>query len=172
MPGANIFSTSDPINEEIYNCGKELIDSDFFAMSLKQVHHKKTSLYKHIMSVARHAVLLCNIYEAKGHKINRKRVILGALCHDLGMIGRKDLYSNDVTAWFRHPWISAKRAKQFFPDIDKETLRIIKRHMWPITFLPPVTPEEWILIKADKAASFDDLSGIDRTQPDYQKHRE
>ena len=160
-PSGEVFmEVRDRIDEEIYKIGAPLIDTDFFEQAKLQCHHKRTSLYDHTMGVARIAVKICDRCDANHFPIDRRSVILAALCHDLGMIGRDEKYTNGFVSCQMHPYESALLAAEYFPDIDDETLRAIRRHMWPATPLPPLTVEEWALIQADKMASLEDVTGF------------
>ena len=151
----------DKIDAEIYAIGAVLIDSPFFQRSKQQTHHRKSTLYDHTMDMTRHAVKLCDIYEKKHadepHHLDRKNVIIAALCHDLGMIDRKEKYANDFQAWRQHPEESARLAKLFFPDIDDVALNAIRHHMFPITLSPPRNLTERIILQADKTISIYDI---------------
>lgn len=155
---------TDKIDQEIYTLGQKLIDTTFFQASKNQVHHKKVTLFDHTMAVTRRAVKLCDLLEKKGKEINRQSVILAALCHDIGMIGRDVKYKSDFEAWGKHPEESAKLTREFFPDIEDQTLEIIRKHMWPLTTALPTCREEWILIQADKVTSYHDIRGSRRRE--------
>ena len=146
----------DRIDAEIYKTGAALIDSDFFQSSKNQIHHGRTTLYDHVIDVARVAVRLCNECSLRQKKVDRRSVILAALCHDLGMIGRDEKYANNSEACRIHPIESARLAKEYFPDISETALSAIRKHMWPLVPTMPTTREEWLVIRADKKASIDD----------------
>ena len=149
----------DEIDREIYEVGKPLIDSEFFEATKNQAHHKKTTLYKHIMGVARWSVKICDRIEEHGrHDIDRRSVIIAALCHDIGMIGRDAKFANNFQACRQHPKDSAALMKEYFPDVDEATVKMVEKHMWPLHLTPPTSFEEWIVIQADKLASGDDIS--------------
>jgi len=141
------------IDQEIYNIGAVLLESELMNRAKTQRHHMSTTLYDHTMEVSRKSVMLCNKLEKRGKHVDRKNVIIGALCHDLAMVGRDEKYISGKEACKRHPIESAEIARDFFPDINDETVRTIERHMWPLTPDPPVSLEDWVVSQADKEAS-------------------
>ena len=147
----------DEIDAEIYSVGAELIDSPFFQKAKQQKHHRHSTLDAHVHAVARWSVRLCDHYERKGKRVNRKQVIIAALCHDLGMIGREEKYARTTQAWRKHPGESERLAAQYFPEIRESALKSIHRHMWPLTLVPPLSLEQRILSRADKLASVGDV---------------
>lgn len=138
-------------NEIFERCG-EIMKCSLMQESKEQVHHNCTTLYDHIMRVAEYTVLLCDECEAKGIPVDRQRVITAAVCHDLGIVGRARKFKSDTDAWVHHASCSVDETKKLLPGVDDKTLKIIEKHMWPITPVPPTCVEEWIILQADKKA--------------------
>lgn len=69
-----------------------------------------------------------------------------------------DLYYYDwrIDDWshrphgLRHPGFAVKNAYYLLGTLDKKTVSIIKRHMWPLTPVPPFYPEGWVVTMMDK----------------------
>ena len=77
-------------------------------------------------------------------------MIRGALCHDLGILGRYDKFANNFVCCYRHPKDSVDAAKELLgglTDIEKD---VIAHHMWPVTPVPPHHREAYIVTLADK----------------------
>ena len=53
---------------------------------------------------------------------------------------------------FYHPGIALKNASMEYPLTLREK-DIIKKHMWPLTVVPPLCREAWIVTTADKYCS-------------------
>ena len=53
---------------------------------------------------------------------------------------------------FYHPGIAARNAKKDFNLTERE-LDAIRKHMWPLTILPPSHRESWVITMADKYVS-------------------
>jgi len=53
---------------------------------------------------------------------------------------------------FYHPGIALKNADQEY-ELTLREKDIIKKHMWPLTVVPPLCREAWIVTTADKYCS-------------------
>ena len=58
---------------------------------------------------------------------------------------------------FSHPFIAAKRAKEYFGISPKEE-NIIKSHMWPVGLVIPRYKESWLVTLVDNAYTIGELS--------------
>ena len=144
--------------ELVEQYGKKILESEDFRRGYGQVHHGNTSVAQHSLDVAQAAVLLCRKFQERGYQPDERTVVIGALCHDLGILGRHEKYSNFVECCFRHPLDSVKTARKIFPDLDDKTAKAISRHMFPMTILPPTSLEGAIVSLADKYVSIKSLS--------------
>lgn len=147
---------NDEIDQEIYDVGAPLIDSRLMQKAKEQTHHGKTTVYDHTIAVTREALRICDHYRGQ-KELNRENVIIGALCHDMAMVGRYEKYRNNFITCIRHPKDSVIIAKEFFVDMDPAVKKIIRRHMWPLSLVPPTSVEEWIVLRADKVVSVKDV---------------
>lgn len=138
---------------ELNNYGEAILNSAEFKEAMKQPHHYKTSLGEHMVYVALRALYYCHRLEKRGIQVDTKSVAIGALGHDLGMVGREEKYQNNMQCCHRHPIDSAIIVSRLIPDIDEKTKRVIRHHMWPLSMHPPSSWEEWCVIKADKYVS-------------------
>ncbi len=53
---------------------------------------------------------------------------------------------------FTHPRAALENARRFF-DLTEVEKDVILHHMWPLTLIPPATPEGWVIIRIDKWVS-------------------
>ncbi|MDD2959267.1 MAG: HD domain-containing protein [Lachnospiraceae bacterium] len=147
--------------EDLYNelvlYGESIITSKEFALAWEQPHHFNTSLGEHILKVAYESLAICRSLEGHGILVNTQAVVRGALCHDLGMIGRTEKFANNRECCHQHPIDSVKIASRILPELDEKTQKIIRRHMWPLSLHPPGSREEWIVVLADKYVSMREL---------------
>ena len=146
------------ILNEILIVGRPIIKSEAFADCMQIRHHKNTTIAQHMINVTVTCLKISNFLESKGFKIDRKRLILASISHDLAMAHAKELYgfSGYFTTAFRHPIDSFKIAQEIC-DIHKKTSKAITRHMWPLCIVPPNCIEGWILTIADKYIAIQEL---------------
>ena len=84
---------------------------------------------------------------------DRRCITVASLCHDLGMVGRKDRYKNNLECCIKHPRAALTEAGRLIDDIDPKTEKAILSHMWPLGVRIPTSSEGWILAAADKIVS-------------------
>lgn len=107
--------------------------------------HYDTSCYEHCENVAYFSFLIC-----KKLKLDYVSVARAGMVHDLFLYdwrvkedGRKGLHA------FRHPRIALNNALKLF-DLSKKEQDIILKHMWPLTVIPSIYLESYILSSVDK----------------------
>lgn len=74
----------------------------------------------------------------------------GAMLHDLCYYDWHDADLSHRPHGFRHPAFAAMNAKLLDPSLTKKEEKIILRHMWPLTIIPPSSKEGFIVTFADK----------------------
>ncbi len=139
------------IDDIIKKDGIDILLSEHHKNTKKDIQHGNMSVRQHTINVARHSVL---ISEKLGIACDRRALVRGALLHDYFLY---DWHDRDHANLLRlhgihHPGIALKNAESEFPltDIEKD---IIKKHMWPLTVVPPTCREAWIVSMADKYCS-------------------
>lgn len=107
--------------------------------------HYDTSCYEHCENVAYFSFLIC-----KKLKLDYVSVARAGMVHDLFLYdwrvkenGRKGFHA------FRHPRIALNNALKLF-DLSKKEQDIILKHMWPLTVIPSIYLESYILSSVDK----------------------
>lgn len=143
---------------DVYHYGEDIVNTDIFKEAMAQTHHNKTTVGDHSASVAVIALRMCRKLNYKAFHLDERRVVLAALTHDLGIVGRHQKYSNNLETYFRHPSDSAKIAMNLLPEMNMKFYRTIARHMFPLTFLPPSSVEGLIISVADKWAAIKDIT--------------
>jgi len=103
-------------------------------------HFGKTRLH-HVLDVAWMAFRI-----AKRLSLDREATVRGALLHDLFYYD----WLREGPKWhgIRHPRISLQNAQKITSLSDKEQ-DIIKKHMWPLTIIPPRYAESWVVVFCD-----------------------
>ena len=85
-------------------------------------------------------------------------VVKGALCHDLGILGRYEKYKSNKECSRRHPADSVEIARKLVEDLPEKSADIIERHMWPAGHSKAPNSLECVIVSvADKYAAIKDL---------------
>jgi len=104
-------------------------------------HHRDKTRLDHSMEVAWRSFLL-----SKRLSFDCTATVRGALLHDLFFYDW--LREGPKLHGFRHPRISLRNAREV-TTLSKKEEDIIKKHMWPLTIIPPRYPESWIVCFVD-----------------------
>lgn len=134
----------------IWKILNEIRESSRFKNSKQFIQHGKTSVYMHSVSVA---YMSCYIAEKYNLSVDYYSLITGALLHDYFLYDWHD--KEDVHKrphGFYHPSSALANAERDF-ELNSRTKNIIKRHMFPLTPIPPVCLEGWVVCIADKICS-------------------
>ncbi len=109
------------------------------------VQHGDISTYEHCLLVAYYSFLLMRKLHVR---CNEEELLRGALLHDYYLYDWHEKERWHRWHGFRHANIALKNALQDFQltPIEKE---IIRKHMWPLTVIPPTCREAWIVNIAD-----------------------
>lgn len=125
------------------------IDSNF-KTSKNFIQHGSTSIYEHSIMVAYKS---CKLAEGADAAVSYGELIRGALLHDYFLYDWHDREHNHKRPHgFFHPSAALANAERDFKltDIERD---IIKKHMFPLTPIPPLYKESWIVCIADKICS-------------------
>ncbi|HAG68427.1 MAG TPA: hypothetical protein DCL38_00470 [Lachnospiraceae bacterium] len=137
--------------------GADVLKSEAFRAGCGQRHHIVTTVTVHSRKVAMYTVLICRKLKELGIETDERSIVRAALCHDLGMVGRREKFRNNSECSKKHPIDSVKLAREIYPDMNERMENAIRWHMWPMVPHMPATSEEIILIMADKLASLGDM---------------
>lgn len=142
------------INEEFVYIVRSILENEEFIKRKLYHHHENRSVYGHSLLVSIRSYKLAKLLD-----LDYKAAAIGGLLHDF--------YYNDwqITPrkgglskahGFMHAKEAFENAKQLFPEIiDKKVENIIKRHMFPLTFVPPLYLESWLICLVDKYCSME-----------------
>lgn len=120
------------IKSDLEEYGAEVLASDEMKQAFGQTHHQWSTVGEHTFRVAFSSVMICYVLKKLRIPVNVPAVVIGALCHDLGMLGRGDKYSSEREAVAEHPKESVAVAKEIMGELPEMTEDIIERHMWPL----------------------------------------
>ena len=145
------------INSVLYRYGASIFDSAEFKQAMNQKHHNRTTVGDHTIRVAHTSLKICNFLEKIHISTKKSDVVVGALCHDLGILDRDKCFKNNAECYREHPTRSLDVARRLVPDINYNTEKIIRCHMWPVTITKfPTSKESMIVSIADKYAAVGD----------------
>lgn len=115
----------------------------------RYIQHGDTSCLKHTIAVAYYSIKLADFLKIKYKK---RDLIRGALLHDYFLYDWHDGTKGRKVHGFTHPKAALRNADRDFTltNIERD---IIKKHMFPLTLVPPMCREGWIVCTVDKACS-------------------
>jgi len=139
-----------PYENEYYEITKDIFKHEEFKR-LKDYFHHNSSIYEHVKEVAYLSYRIC-----KYLKLDYRSAARGALLHDYFFYNWRNhdephLHRKKFHG-IEHPKIALSNAKRTF-SLNKIEEDIIKKHMWPLTALPPRYKESFIVSFADKYLS-------------------
>lgn len=129
----------------------DILNSRNFRRTKGYIQHGNMTVNAHVMNVARYSIALS---ENLHIPCNRRELIRGALLHDYFLYDWHipDEENPHRLHGFYHPGVALRNAAREYALTDRER-NIIRRHMWPLTIVPPVYREAWIVTAADKWCS-------------------
>ncbi len=145
------FNKQREIHKLIQENAKDILRSNNFRKSNDYVQHGTMSVGRHSLDVARYSVTLS---KKLGIRCNQKDLVRGALLHDYFLYDwhNRNRENYSPLHGFYHPEIALKNAEKEYVLTDRQR-EIIRKHMWPLTPIPPMCKEAWIVTAADKYCS-------------------
>ena len=110
------------------------------------IQHGDTDCLLHCLCVSYLCYRICRFLHLHAGEMAR-----AALLHDLFLY---DWHAPSHPRWhgFRHPGRALYEAERI-TSLTKREISIIKRHMWPLTLIPPRYVESYVIILVDKCCS-------------------
>jgi len=108
-------------------------------------HHYKIDRLQHIRSVAYLSFII-----SKKLRVDAVEAARGATLHDLVYYDWRENDWSHRPHGYRHPGFAVKNAYLLCGTLSKKQKNIIKRHMWPLTPIPPKYTEGWVVTAMDK----------------------
>ena len=147
------------IAQDISKYGEDILSSRELEEANAQKHHLWSTVGEHSLRVTASSLMICYALRKLHIPTNIPVVVIAALCHDLGILGREKKYANEVQCCQRHPGDSVLAFRALTEEEDPLVEDAIAHHMWPLTFLPPRHREGFILTLADKISSCMERTG-------------
>lgn len=129
----------------------DILKSRNFNRMKEYIQHGNVTVNAHVLNVARYSIA---ISESLHISCSRRELIRGALLHDYFLYDWHipDKEHPHKLHGFYHPGVALQNAVREYKLTEREK-NIIRRHMWPLTVVPPVCREAWIVTTADKWCS-------------------
>ncbi len=126
--------------------GSDILSSDGMKIEKKCIQHGTFSVYDHSLLVTSMCISLSRKFRIK---VNERAMVRGALLHDFFLYDWHEPTKANRIHGFTHPGIALRNAEKVF-CLGKIEKNMIKRHMFPLTPVPPRYRESVILCVADK----------------------
>lgn len=136
---------------ELRKYANDIFESENFKSTKAYIQHGNMSVREHSINVAKASLY---IRDKLRIQCNTRDLVRGALLHDYFLYDWHipDKEEPHRLHGFFHPGIALRNASKEYMLSEREK-NIIKRHMWPLTIVPPKYREAWIVTTADKWCS-------------------
>lgn len=139
------------LQRQIKEDAPDILSSGNFCRTKEFLQHGNMTVNDHVLSVARCSLTL---KERLHIRCSRRELVRGALLHDYFLYDwhKPDKEKPHRLHGFYHPGTALKNASGEYELTNREK-DIIQKHMWPLTLVPPMCREAWIVTAADKWCS-------------------
>ena len=130
---------------------EDILNSENFKSTQVYIQHGNMSVKEHCINVAKMSLM---IRDRLGLKCNTRDLVRGALLHYYFLYDwhKTDTIETHKLHGFFHPGRALRNAKKEY-RLTRRQADIIRKHMWPLTVIPPMCREAWIVTTADKYCS-------------------
>ena len=132
-------------NKVLWEHGSDILTSPGMQFEKTLVQHGDMSVYDHSVFVAERCVAVARKWPGR---VDMRRLVRGALLHDYFLYDWHKVKLEKLHG-FHHPKIAAENAHRDF-KITKIEENIIRRHMFPLTPIPPKYRESVLVTISDK----------------------
>lgn len=138
--------------------GSDVLQSEEMKKAFEQTHHRVSTVAEHTFRVGFYSVMICYALRKLNINVSIPAVVVGALCHDLGILGRSEKFSSSRECSREHPKDSVEVARGLVSEIPEKTEDIIERHMWPLGESEAPNSIEGVVVSvADKYSAVKDI---------------
>lgn len=137
--------------------GNQILQNKLFEAASMQKHHFRTDVASHSINTAFFCIAFYRFLSIFNIRVNLSALIIAALAHDLGILGRKEKFSSGFECITRHPKDSVVTIMEIIPGVDPRICDVISSHMFPLCAEFPHSREAWLLSLADKCAACTDI---------------
>lgn len=139
-------------HKQIMRNAADILKSPNFKKTKTYIQHGNMTVNSHCMDVARYSLAISERLEKLGVRCKKDELVRGALLHDYFLYDWHNAGRKGRLHGFYHPGIALRNAMKEYKLTPREK-DIIKKHMWPLTVVPPMCREAWIVTTADKWCS-------------------
>lgn len=118
-------------SELLITYGHRILESNQFANAKDQKHHFRTDVASLSINVALFCIAFYQLLSLFHIKLNLATLIIAALAHDLGIIGRRENFSSNYQCLKGHPKDSVAAVREIIPEVDIRVCDAISSHMFP-----------------------------------------
>ena len=129
----------------------DILKSENFRSTKNYIQHGTIPVHRHCIDVAEKSIAISKFLRIP---CNEREMVRGALLHDYFLYDWHDKSRENYQRLhgFYHPGIALRNASMEY-ELTLREKDIIKKHMWPLTVVPPLCREAWIVTTADKYCS-------------------
>ena len=129
----------------------DILKSENFRSTKNYIQHGTMPVHRHCIDVAEKSISISKFLRIP---CNEREMVRGALLHDYFLYDWHDKSRENYQRLhgFYHPGIALRNASMEY-ELTLREKDIIKKHMWPLTVVPPLCREAWIVTTADKYCS-------------------
>mgnify|MGYP002570749807 CR=1 FL=1 len=149
--------------------GGDILQSGNFKSTNSFIQHGSVSVHSHSIRVAECSLKLEKFLEKLGIHCHERDLVRGALLHDYFLYDWHDKYSHEKLHGFHHPNVALENASREYQLTPRER-DIIRKHMWPLTVVPPLCREAWVVSMADKYCSLLETLHVRKGTADRKPH--
>lgn len=134
------------MERQVITCLRDLFKMTDIVKMMSYHQHGDTSCLEHTV-----AVVYCSLAIAArlGIKVNKKELIRAGILHDYFLYDWHDGKKERRIHGFTHPGIALRNAEEHL-KLTRRERDVIKKHMFPLTGMPPKYKESWLICMADK----------------------
>ncbi len=141
------YKLDDTNDDGYFEAVKEIYFSPEVQSLRQYEQHLQIDRLQHITTVSYLSYKIC-----KKLNLDHKSAALAAVMHDLVYYDWRD---GETGGWhclhgYKHPNYACLNAKELYPALSEKEDNIIRRHMWPLTVIPPKYKEGFVVTFADK----------------------
>lgn len=143
------------LDKEYLEIVSSILEHPEFKKRLEYHHHENRSVYVHSLMVSYNSYKVSKLLH-----LDYRKAAIGGLLHDFyyndWQVSPKRKKKLSEMHGIAHPKEALENSKKIFPEvIDKKVSDIIIRHMFPLTIIPPLYLESWIITGVDKYVSLE-----------------
>lgn len=137
-------------DKKYLECVYDIMLSKPFKKMNEYIQHGTTTTLEHCISVSYFSYKIC-----KSFGYDYVSAARAGLLHDLFLYDWHTHCKETGNHFhgFTHPIVALRNAEKYYDLNDKEK-DIIKKHMWPLTVIPPKSKEGYVVMYADKYCGF------------------